>query len=520
MKNQHKTRLLLSLALSGAMLAGVTSCQKDDKEPAKDNPISISGRYAAWNGTAQGEEFAAGAALGLYATQGSGALSGERYVSNVKMTQQSGAFRADGKLLLSKETASTLYAYYPYRSGTLAAGADHMKVSVGQNQSDNDSYLAADFMLGSASVAADHKDEIAMTFNRMFSKVDIELTAAAGMTLDKLAEAAVAIRLNTTADVDFAAKKILSTENPQEIGPNGALKAGGAKLAGLSAIVVPQTIAADAEVLYITIGGEKTPYPAGQQIEMKPGMQYTLTAEVGEQGGEIAVRVSVEETEWTGGLVVDAELDPTDELLKPILDVEGNEYPVVKIGSQYWMASNLKTTKFNDGTPITLMPDKDQWGNNATDKTPAYCYQGNAEENIGTYGLLYNWYAVDTKKLCPDGWHVPTIEEIGMMTDLLGGTDIAGEKLKSTSGWFGINGKENPEYQGSNASGFDGRSGGSREDDGTYWNFKKYGYWWSSSAVNSAQANGFYIYYGRPTVLTTSPQMRTGYSVRCIRYKN
>lgn len=106
-----------------------------------------------------------------------------------------------------------------------------------------------------------------------------------------------------------------------------------------------------------------------------------------------------------------------------------------------------------------------------------------------------------------------------MMIELLGGEDVAGDKLKSTSGWK-YKGDENPAYQGTNSSGFNGLPGGSREDDGTYWNFESYGYWWSSTAVNASQANGFYLYYNRPTVLITSPQQRTGYSVRCIRYRN
>lgn len=106
------------------------------------------------------------------------------------------------------------------------------------------------------------------------------------------------------------------------------------------------------------------------------------------------------------------------------------------------------------------------------------------------------------------------------MIDLLGGQNAAGDKLKSTSGWQGFNGKEDETYQGSNSSGFDGRPGGSREDDGTFYNFHKYGYWWSSTPLNDAQASGFYLYYSRPIVYQTTPQKRTGYSVRCIRYKN
>ena len=114
---------------------------------------------------------------------------------------------------------------------------------------------------------------------------------------------------------------------------------------------------------------------------------------------------------------------------------------------------------------------------------------------------------------------MPTIDEIRMTIELLGGEDLAGDRMKSDSGWK-YKGEENPAYQGTNSSGFNGLPAGSREDNGAYWQFESYGYWWSSSAVGASQANGFYLYYNRPTVYVTSPQQRTGYSVRCIRYRN
>ena len=88
-----------------------------------------------------------------------------------------------------------------------------------------------------------------------------------------------------------------------------------------------------------------------------------------------------------------------------VTDVEGNVYNVVTIGNQAWMAENLRTTMYSDSTSIPLVKDEIKW---AILSTPAYCWYKNDEEAFKpTYGALYNWYSVNTGKLCPDGWHVP-----------------------------------------------------------------------------------------------------------------
>lgn len=87
------------------------------------------------------------------------------------------------------------------------------------------------------------------------------------------------------------------------------------------------------------------------------------------------------------------------------LDIDGNAYDVVHIGNQIWFAENLKTTRLNDGTDISLTPGNENW---AALTTPGYCWFNNSNNNRDVYGGLYNWYAVNTGKLCPDGWHVPS----------------------------------------------------------------------------------------------------------------
>ena len=101
------------------------------------------------------------------------------------------------------------------------------------------------------------------------------------------------------------------------------------------------------------------------------------------------------------------------------IDIDGNSYKTIRIGDQLWMVENIKTTKYNDGTSIPNVTDDSEWENMNSD---AYCwYDNNASLYKSTYGALYNWYAVDTKKLCPIGWHIPSHAEWNTLVDYLGG---------------------------------------------------------------------------------------------------
>ena len=113
--------------------------------------------------------------------------------------------------------------------------------------------------------------------------------------------------------------------------------------------------------------------------------------------------------------------------LDTVTDIDGNVYKTVKIGNQVWMAENLKTTRLNDGQLIQYEPNNLDWANL---RTPGYCWPNNDSSNKDDYGALYNWYAVNSGKLAPIGWHVPTEDEWKILADFLGGEGVAGGKLK------------------------------------------------------------------------------------------
>ena len=191
-------------------------------------------------------------------------------------------------------------------------------------------------------------------------------------------------------------------------------------------------------------------------------------------------------------------------------DIDGNVYKTIKIGTQTWMASNLQVTKYNNNTAIPLVTDNNTWKNLAT---PGYCwYNNDVIANKNTYGVLYNWATVNTGKLCPTGWHVPTLAEWTILITYLGGGSAsggAGGHLKEIGflHWLSPNGGAD------NSSGFTALPGGYRYNDGTFHDLSFYGGWWSSTEGEFREMNwndgsiAPYINYNK----------NMGWSVRCIK---
>jgi uncharacterized protein (TIGR02145 family) len=194
----------------------------------------------------------------------------------------------------------------------------------------------------------------------------------------------------------------------------------------------------------------------------------------------------------------------------PCTDGEGINYAVVKIGTQTWMAENLKTTKYKDGVSIPNVPDNTAW---ASQTTGAYCLYNNDNANKTAYGLIYNWYTVNTGKLCPTGWHVPSETEWTSLSTYLGGSGVAGAKMKETgaSHWLIVHAAT------TNESGFTALPGGIRFANGTFDAFKAFGYFWSSTIYTSTFVWNWYVYYSGAEFEKSDFQQSYGMSVRCIK---
>lgn len=196
-----------------------------------------------------------------------------------------------------------------------------------------------------------------------------------------------------------------------------------------------------------------------------------------------------------------------------VTDVDGNVYHTVTIKTQTWMVENLKTTHYNDGIEngITNVTDNTAWGGLTI---PAYCWYNNDISNKSTYGALYNWYAVNSGKLCPVGWHVPSDEEWDILISNLGGdTTLVGGILKEagTAHWI------SPNTGADNSSGFTALPGGSRYTNGSFYLNGKYGWWWSSTESSTENAGHIYLNYNTSNVYKTPGSKKIGFSVRCIK---
>ena len=198
-----------------------------------------------------------------------------------------------------------------------------------------------------------------------------------------------------------------------------------------------------------------------------------------------------------------------------IKDLDGNTYKTVVIGTQTWMAENLKVSKYNDSTTIPNITDNTQWSNLTTG---VWSYYNNDATNNAKYGKLYNWYAVNkttngNKNVCPKGWHVPIDSEWTVLTDYLGGESLAGGKLKEvgTTNW------NSPNADATNASLFTGLPGGFRGSSGYYYFISDYGYWWSSSEYHTSNAWFRGLYNSNGDAGRNNGSKESGLSVRCLK---
>jgi uncharacterized protein (TIGR02145 family) len=190
-------------------------------------------------------------------------------------------------------------------------------------------------------------------------------------------------------------------------------------------------------------------------------------------------------------------------------DQAGNVYKTICIGTQTWMAENLRTKKYRNGDNI------DSIASAGWDRlTGAYCVYGISSINGLTYGKLYNWYAVgDVRNIAPNGWHVPSDAEWTTLTTYLGGESVAGGKMKEPglTHWLSDN------TGATNESGFTGLPGGNRSGTGVFDYIGFFGCWWSSTFTSISDAKVRVLYYYLESVLSSDGSMNTGYSVRCIK---
>ena len=208
-----------------------------------------------------------------------------------------------------------------------------------------------------------------------------------------------------------------------------------------------------------------------------------------------------------------------------VIDKDGNVYKSVIIGNYEWMAENLKTITYNNGTKIPNITGSIEW---TKLNSGAYCWYNNGEGNATIYGALYNWYAVNTGNLCPDGWRVPSDEEWKYLEGYvdneyaiddeiwnktgLRGFDIA-MGLKARSGW-------DRDGNGLDHFGFSALPGGERlSGDGRFFLLGFNGFWWTCDEDKTNENKALYrgLIYAYDQMMRYTHDKTFGFSVRCIR---
>jgi len=196
--------------------------------------------------------------------------------------------------------------------------------------------------------------------------------------------------------------------------------------------------------------------------------------------------------------------------INPVVDIDGNAYKVVKIGNQIWMAENLKTTKYNDGTPIPNVTEKSEWINLST---ASYCWYNNDISYKDTYGAIYNGYVIETDKICPEGWHVPSDEEWSVLASYLGGISVAAGKLKEigTTHW------QSPNTGATNETGFSALPSGNRRPDGSFLDLGYRANYHSSTKSKEGSSWEWEVLYDKSSLYRSSVYHVVGFSVRCLK---
>lgn len=211
---------------------------------------------------------------------------------------------------------------------------------------------------------------------------------------------------------------------------------------------------------------------------------------------------------------------------EPVADADGNVYKTVKIGSQIWTVENLKTTKYCDSSSIAHITDNTEWRNA---NYGAFCYYDNNQFNNEKYGVLYNWYAVQSGKLAPDGWHVPTDEDWNILEKYLkkygynkNGTRTGGrigKTLASAANWAPIatGGNIGNSTWENNGTGFSALPGGYRYINGDFISHREMGFYWSSTETGRSYAWDRHLSYDSDYLYRESRKKTWGLSVRLVK---
>ena len=213
---------------------------------------------------------------------------------------------------------------------------------------------------------------------------------------------------------------------------------------------------------------------------------------------------------------------PDNSTTGTVTDIDGNVYQTVKIGTQWWMAENLRVTHYRNGDTIPNVTDSATWVNLTTGAWSAYAHDPN---NVATYGRLYNWFTVDDSRIiAPLGWHVPTDAEWKQLEMTLGMSQaqadsmnwrgsVEGGMLKDT----GIAHWQTPNVGATNEKGFKALPGGMHHMNSHFQSLGIDGYFWSTTESSGTLVWHRSLNYNRSTLYRAINLKNYGFSIRCVK---
>lgn len=538
--HKFNKRAILGKVLLGGILFAACSCEgpSDNESPQQEDQVRINFETSINQATmtkAAGNNFEVGDQIGFYCFESKGEpeqnILGERHYDNKLLTMKSSGLEGTTPCFYPSKYKgnSDLYFYYPYTDNSLAVNDCEALIMARQDQSSAEAFSLSDCMLATCLNTPKSLAPVKVTFKRLMSRLDFELIPGEGYSNpeDLLSAKIIVQNIYQTAVINYISGITHSPSVIKDITPHGKLTVSTEKLVGVSAIIAPQEVKAKTGLFFVQIGDKKFRGVMSKDITFVSGKRYTFTLTVNRalSGDDILIEPSIKD--WVGGPGAageTVEVDPDNDS-SFATDIDGNEYPLVEIGSQTWFAKNLITTRYNDGTPITHLESAMDWINAENSETGAYCFYDNNKPLHGdTYGALYNWHCVRAQKLCPKGWKVPSAEEWIILRDYLG--EKSGIKLKATSGWARYTHPSNPaldrEGNGTDIYGFTARGSGRREYPGEFVSLNTFGEWWTTSvSIYGTSIQVAYVTNGYDDlkVGTAAHLKEVGHSIRCLKVK-
>lgn len=448
--------------------------------------------------------------LGLFACKAGQSADRAFLIDNEQLrpTADESVFVLDRTEALAQEPLLDIYLYAPYNE-------EGLDCSIVRDQTAAEAISGSDIMLAALDGVAADKRSLTANFAHLASQVEFEIVLPQTAGLDLNDVKVTLIDVACKGVIDLTARKISVADDRGEVAANmlnARFDAATATVTGVRAMVLPETLSAGCDFLKVAAGGEQRVFRLAEPLTIYAGKRHLIKVDM------------------TDAPSFDMTLLPWDERFGEqevvmrnlyMFDLEGNRYDVVEIGDLLWTASNLRTTCFNDTTPIACLASGSEWTGN---RAPAFAYYDDNPDTASELGLLYNWECVATGKLCPEGWRVPTREEWIAMREVAGGEYEAGKRLKATEGWQDRDGVGKPQYQGDDSFGFHAVPTGYIDDRGSFDHYDEglgansIAAWWSATCDdNRLRGYSFRIYYMAPNLKEEPFYTNYGYSVRCVR---